>query len=110
MAYLSMTIGDYRQFQLNVSKAGAPVDISNVAALTFTLQHTGGVELARWGLGTGVAVTNGPAGVAVLTVQPAMLAWASTWQTLRFTWGLVDFFGNPSQDIEDGVFQLIPPP
>lgn len=111
MAALVMTVGDYRQFQLAVTKLGAPVDLAGVTELTFTLQRTGGVVVAQWPLGGGVVVSSPTsAGLAVLTVTPAMLAWATADQTLRYSWSLIDAFGNPTLNLENGTMQLLLPP
>jgi hypothetical protein len=111
MAAILMTIGDYRQFQLAVTKLGQPVDLTGVQELTFTLQRTGGVVLAQWPLGGGVVVSSPPtAGLAVLTVTPAMLAWATADQTLRYSWSLIDSLGNPTLNLENGTLQLVLPP
>jgi hypothetical protein len=106
-----MTIGDYRQFQLAVTSGGQPVDLTDVEELSFVLQTVGGVEVARWPLGGGVVVSSpATAGIAVLTVTPAMLAWASGYQSLKYTWSYVDGNGNPTLALEQGTFALIPPP
>jgi hypothetical protein len=110
-APLSMTIGDYRQFQLSVTKASSPVDLTGVQSLTFTLQASGGGVVAQWGLGTGVAVQSpASAGIAVLSVTPSMLSWATGYRQLSYTWSLVDSLGNPTQALDSGPFALTPPP
>ena len=108
---LTMCIGDSRQFQLAVTKAGLPVDLAGVTVLTFTLQQTGGKVLHQWTLGAGVVVSSPTsAGLAVLTVNPADLAWATQEQTLRYTWSLVDALGNVTQALDTGVMNLTLPP
>jgi hypothetical protein len=111
MAALEMTAGDSRQFQLTVTKSGQPVDLTGVQALTFTLQHVGGVVAATWPLGAGVTV-NSPstAGLATLTVTPSMTAFATTFLQLYYTWSLVDSLGNVTQALDMGTFTLTPAP
>jgi hypothetical protein len=110
MATIQMTAGDYVQFQLTVTRGGGTVDLTGAQSLDFVVQDAGGVELARWALGSGVVITDPTHGVAVLTVTPAMTAFATTFVTGRYTWSLVDASGNPTQAIEQGVFQITLPP
>ena len=111
MATLLMTIGDSRSFQVAVTKAGVAQDLAGIASLKFTIQSAGGTVLAQWGLGTGVVVSAPTtAGLAVLTVTPTMLAWATQEQTLKYTWSLVDASGNVTQALDTGVLNLTLPP
>lgn len=111
MANLSMTTGDTQQFQCNVFKNGAPVDLTGIQSLTFKLQQTGGSVLATWGLGSGVTVSS-PAtdGIAILTVNAAMLSWATGNHTLTYTWSMVDAIGDVTGNLESGTFSLTPAP
>ena len=109
MADLNMTIGDTRQFRVSVSIEGAPLDLTGVQALTFTLERTGGSVVARWGIGSGVAIPSPATGQALLTVTAAMLSWASGYMSLRYYWSLTDAFGNVTGVLESGSFQLAPP-
>jgi len=111
-ATLRMTIGDYRQFELTVKKFGVIQDLAGIQSLNFKLQNEAGVEVANWGLGSGVVVqsptTNGQ---AILSITPAMLVWATQTMGLTYTWSLVDSIGNPTLVLERGAMYLtLPPP
>ena len=112
MANLSMNIGDYRQFQLAVTLAGQPANLTGIEALTFTLRSpigSGGGVVAAWGLGSGVVVTNAGVGIAVLSVTPGMTSFAVPNTTYIYNWSLVDSLGNPTQAIDTGTFLLTLP-
>ena len=109
MANLSMTIGDYRQFQLAVTKNGAPVDLTGIQTLAFQLQRGNGAVLATWGLGGGVAVSSpASAGIAILSVTPAMLA-GFVPVNAAYIWSLVDAVGNPTLVLDTGSMSLTLP-
>ena len=108
MANLQMTIGAYQQFQIVVTKGGVPVDLTGVAALTFSVYLPNGTVLATWGLGTGITNPNPTTGVALLTVTPAMTSWASSFIQALYTTGMQDAFGNPTPEMEQGTFSLTP--
>ena len=110
MANLSMTIGAYQQFQIVVTKSGAPVDLTGIASLTFTIQLPNGTVLATWGLGTGITNPNPTTGVALLTVTPPMTAFATGYISALYTTSMADAFGNPTPAMEQGTFSLTPPP
>ena len=110
MANLSMTIGAYQQFQIVVTKSGQPVDLTGIVSLDFVIQAVGGKELARWGLGSGITNTAPTTGIALLTVTPAMTAWASGFISALYTTSMSDAFGNPTPAMEQGTFSLTPPP
>ena len=112
MASLNLTIGDFRQYQVAITKNGVPVDLTGIQELNFTLQQSGGGIFAQWGLGTGVTVVNPPsAGLGLLTVTPAMqAAWVVQNYSLLYTWSLIDEFGNPTQSVDSGPMTLTPPP
>ena len=107
-----MTLGDYRQFQVAVTKNGQPVDLTSITLLTFTLQRPSGDLIAQWGLSSGVLVSSpASAGLAVLTVTPAMQAALTDMvYPLLYTWSLIDALGNPTLSLERGTFTLLPAP
>jgi hypothetical protein len=112
MASLNMTWGDFRQWQLAVTKNGAPVDLTAIEELAFTLQSAGGAVFASFGIGTGVVV-QAPAsnGLATLTITPAAFASITNGNySLLYTWSLIDAVGNPTLRLDQGSFLIVAAP
>lgn len=111
MANLTQTIGDYRQYQVTITKNGVPVDLTGAQELNFTLQLSGGDIFATFGLGTEVTIPSPTTGVGIVTITPAaQSSWIVQNYSLIYTWSLVDEFGNPSLAVDTGTFTLTPPP
>jgi hypothetical protein len=107
MANLGMTAGDYVQFQVNVTRSGAALDITGAQELTLTLQDYAGNVRAQWGIGTGVTITAPASGIATLTVTPAMTAFATSDLSLLYTWSFIDVNGFPTLRLEQGTFPIV---
>jgi hypothetical protein len=77
MARLSMKRGDTRRYTITVTRNGAPEDISSPAELWFTAKTVlslpdsqATIQKTTVGAG-GITVTDGPGGIALLTIDPA---------------------------------------
>jgi hypothetical protein len=115
---LTITIGDFKEFTITVTKGGIPVDLTGAEQIAFTLMYPGGSAFAQWTLTGGQIAINSPstAGVATLTVTPAMLP-ATLWPlsiptdlTLTGVSSLIDAFGNPTLNASEHNVQLLLPP
>jgi hypothetical protein len=115
---LSMVVGDYKQFSLTFTKGGLPVDLTSVEQIAYTLLYPSGSPFAQWSLTGGQIVVDSPpvAGIATLTVTPAMLAAAlfpngiPQELTLLGIASLIDAVGNPTLRSGSSSFQLLLPP
>jgi hypothetical protein len=115
MSALSMTIGDYKQFSLTFTKGGLPVDLTSAEQIAYTILYPSGAPFAQWLLTGGQIVVDSPAtaGIATLTVTPAMLP-SSLWPlsipadtTLVGVASLIDALGNPTLHAGTDNFQLL---
>ena len=106
---LSMVIGDFKQFSLTFTKGGLPVDLTGAGQIAYTLLYPWGAPAAQWTLTGGQIVVDSPptAGIATLTVTPAMLAGFAQEATLVGVASLIDSFGNPTLRAGNDGFQLL---